>query len=90
MAHQRQQTPPVSAEAGPPTQTSAPIPAVPVAYPAAPVVKCSIEIAPEGTYARVLLEPHIEKRLRSRAHTQDLGDYLWANVFRAALESSVY
>lgn len=70
-----------SAEAVPPNQTSAPKP------PNMP--KCSIEVNGEDTYALVLIEPHILRRLQSR-YPQNLPDKLWDNVFRPALETSVY
>jgi len=61
----------------------------PVAYPAEPKVKCTVEIDGDSAYAMVLIEPHILKRLKTR-YPQNLDQKLWDNVFRPALETSVY
>lgn len=52
---------------------------------------CSVEVRADGTgLAHVVIPADIMVRIQRRAGKQDLGDYLWANLFRAALNSHVY
>ncbi len=70
--------------AGPPTESA------PVRYPAAdPQAKCTIEISGDHAYAMVLIEPHVLRRLQTR-YPANLDQKLWENVFRPALETSVF
>jgi hypothetical protein len=72
--------PPVNVAAAPPTAA---------ATPERP--KCTVEMNSDGSaYVTFRLDGDVLKRHQRRAHTQDLGEYLWANVIRAAVESSVY
>lgn len=75
------QQPPSSGAAGPPTE-SAPMAPVPQA-------KCTVEISGDHAYAMVLIEPHVLRRLQTR-YPVNLDQKLWENVFRPALETSVY
>ncbi len=77
--------PPVNSPgaAGPPTESA------PVRYPAEPQVKCTVEISGDHAYAMVLIEPHVLRRLQTR-YPVNLDQKLWENVFRPALETSVY
>ena len=55
--------------------------------------KCLVvdENLPDGSAAvLVQIPPEVLKRLQRRAGTQDLGLYLWDNVFMKALISHVY
>ncbi len=86
MANPKPVQPPVSAPgaAGPPTESA------PVRYPAAdPQAKCTVEITGECAYALVLIEPHVLRRLQTR-YPVNLDQKLWENVFRPALETSVF
>ncbi len=74
--------PPSAGETAPPT-------ASPVAYPAAPQIKCTVEISGDHAYAMVLIEPHVLRRLQTR-YPVNLDQKLWENVFRPALETSVF
>ena len=52
---------------------------------------CLVEEKPDGSAeALVNIPPEIMRRIKSRAQTQPLDEYLWQNVFRRALEGHVY
>ena len=54
--------------------------------------KCMIwaEQPDGGVQVMFLVEPHIVKRLRTRAGNMDLAMYLWVNVINPALQGHVY
>ncbi len=80
------QVPSPSGAVVPPTSASS----VPVRYPAAdPQVKCTVDISGDHAYAMVLIEPHVLRRLQTR-YPANLDQKLWENVFRPALETSVF
>lgn len=70
-----------------PPNTSSALP--PAAYPAEPRIKCTVDISGDHAYAMVLIEPHVLRRLKTR-YPVNLDQKLWDNVFRPALETSVY
>jgi hypothetical protein len=76
-------------EASPPIASPPSLP--PATYPAQiiPTVKCQVDVSGDHAYALVLIEPHILQRLRRRYPT-NLDEHLWSDVFRPALETSVY
>jgi len=77
----KQTQPPSAGAAGPPTESA------PVAP--APQAKCTVEISGDYAYAMVLIEPHVLRRLQTR-YPVNLDQKLWENVFRPALETSVF
>lgn len=56
-----------------------------------PVYCVVIEEDKDGIGSAIIrIEPEVMRRLKLRADKHDLGDYLWENVFRAALYGHVY
>jgi len=54
-------------------------------------IKCTVDVLDDGSAdAIVQIDAEILKRLQNRAGTMDLGQYLWNNVFRRALETHVF
>lgn len=52
---------------------------------------CYIEIQADGSgLATVPIPSDVLARMQRRAGPQDLGEYAWSNIFRAALYSHVY
>ncbi len=80
-----------SAKSVPPSQPSVGAAGPPTESAPTPRPRCSVELNPDGTaYVTFRLDGDVLKRHQRRAHMQDLAEYLWANVIRAAVESSVY
>lgn len=53
--------------------------------------KCTVFPDPDGSaIAEVHIPIDVMRRLKTRAGTQDLGEYLWENIFRSAISSHVY
>lgn len=64
-----------------------PTPAPPVTYP----VRCSVKLQEDGSAVVTFkMDADVTRRHQNRAYKLDLGEYLWANVLRAAIEASVY
>lgn len=68
----------------------------PVVAPSFPIQKivspkCTVDVLDDGgADAIVQIDADVMKRITRRAGTMDLGQYLWENVFKKALESHVY
>ncbi len=52
---------------------------------------CKAKIEVDGSLIITMrIDPVIAKRLEGRAYKQPLGEYLWQNVLRRAIESHVF
>lgn len=64
-----------------------PTPAPPAVYPS----RCTVKIQDDGSAVVTFkMDADVTRRHQNRAYKLDLGEYLWSNVLRAAIEASVY
>lgn len=52
---------------------------------------CLVTILPDGTgCVTITIPPEIMRRLKSRAQNVPLGEYIWHNILKRAIETHVY
>jgi hypothetical protein len=56
-----------------------------------PPLPCTVDINHDGSgFAMLYIPEDVMRRIRSRAGKQELGDYMWQAIFKAALYGHVY
>jgi len=76
--------------AGAAAATSQPEPVAAATY-TLPAEPCLVQLNSDGSAdVTVSVSPEILRRIRTRAQSQPLGEYIWLNIMRRALESHVY
>lgn len=70
----------------PPAAVDSPIPA-----PAAAPLPCEVVSWKDGSAdVTIHIEPEIVRRIKTRAQSQDLAEYIWQNILKRAIETHVY